>query len=533
MAALLLALTVLTALTALTACTGDPDGDGNGGEGDGNGGPARTVRILAGSELADTAPLLEEAAEETGVTAEITWTGTLDATRQVVSGEADGRFDAVWLATNDYLRLHPGAQERIFSETPVMTSPVALGLRPEALDRLGWQPEEITWAQVHQAAAAGDLTFGMTDPTRSNSGYSALISVTSALSGAQAALTEEDVRGSADRLRELFAGQRLTSGSSGWLATAFAGRTDVDALVNYESVLLSLARDGAAGLTVVRPLDGVVTARYPLTTLTSATPEAREALRVLGEYLRGADAQRALTDTTLRRPVSTEVEPAPEIPAGQRRELPYPGSLDVADGLLAAYDHELRRPSRTVYVLDTSGSMEGERISALRDALGRLTGTEGTAPGERFRDREEVTLMPFADDVVSAETYTVEAEAPEPALRDIRAGVDGLVAGGETAIYASLVEAYELLAAEGPRDAFTSVVLMTDGENTDEVVAGDFETFHAGLPQEQRRVPVFTVLFGDSDRAELERIATATGGRLFDAVNGSLDDAFQEIRGYQ
>jgi Ca-activated chloride channel homolog len=31
----------------------------------------------------------------------------------------------------------------------------------------------------------------------------------------------------------------------------------------------------------------------------------------------------------------------------------------------------------------------------------------------------------------------------------------------------------------------------------------------------------------------LQHIADLTGGRLFDAVTGSLDGAFEEIRGYQ
>ncbi|MDT0344921.1 substrate-binding and vWA domain-containing protein [Streptomyces litchfieldiae] len=526
-AALLTALAL--ALTTAAACSGDSeDGDGGGSDG------PRTVRILASSELADTEPLLERAAEETGVRADITWSGTLDATRLVTSGEADGEYDALWLATNDYLRLHPEAAERIVSETSIVTSPVALGFRPTVLDRLGWEPEDVTWGAVHRAAASGELTFGMTDPLRSNSGYSALISVTSALSGAQSALTQQDIDDSGPELREFFTGQRLTSGSSGWLATAFAERPDVDALINYESVLMSRAGPGTGDLTVVRPTDGVVTARYPLTVLTSASPESREALRDLTEYLRGDDAQRTLTEDTLRRPVATGVAPAAELPADRRRELPYPGSLEVADGLLAEFDHRLRRPSRTVYVLDTSASMEGERLAELKEAMGELTGTAGSPPGERFRDREEVTLMPFNSDVVSVTTHTVAAGDPEPALADIRAEVAALTAEGDTAVYRSLMEAYEFLTADGASDAFTSIVLMTDGENRDSVTAEDFEAFHRELPAEQRAaIPVFTVLFGDGDRDELGYIAGLTGGELFDAVREPLGDAFREIRGYQ
>jgi Ca-activated chloride channel family protein len=74
---------------------------------------------------------------------------------------------------------------------------------------------------------------------------------------------------------------------------------------------------------------------------------------------------------------------------------------------------------------------------------------------------------------------------------------------------------------------------MTDGENTTGAKAKEFDGFYRQLPSAQREIPVFPILFGDSDKAELQHIADLTGGRLFDAQKGSLDGAFEEIRGYQ
>ncbi|MEU9232800.1 substrate-binding and vWA domain-containing protein [Streptomyces subrutilus] len=494
-----------------------------------------TLRVLASSELADMGPVLDQARQATGVSVDLTWSGTLDAAEQVASGKADGKYDAIWLSSNDYLRLRPEAAGKLANETPVMSSPVALGVRPEALARLGWKPEDVTWSAVHEAVTGGKLTYGMTDPVRSNSGFSALVSVASGLSGAQAALTDADVKAAAPRLKEFFAGQRLTSASSGWLATAYARRSDVDALVNYESVLLSVNRDAKSPLTVIRPRDGVVTAHYPLTLLTSAPAGARESGRALTEYLRGPEAQRAITERTLRRPVAAGVAPAAGLGVDKRRELPFPGSPAVADGLLASYENELRRPSRTVYVLDTSGSMsEEDRIGRLKAALTELTGSGSSGTGERFRDREEVTLLPFGSKVKRVRTHVVEPGDPGPALDGIRGDVKSLEPEGGTAIYSSLEAAYEQL-GKGGGDAFTSIVLMTDGENTEGVGAKHFDAFYAALPEERRHTPVFAVLFGDSDRRELTRITELTGGRLFDATggNGSLAGAFEEIRGYQ
>ncbi|WP_405750548.1 substrate-binding and VWA domain-containing protein [Streptomyces sp. NBC_00012] len=528
----LVALLAVAALAPLAACSGSdggPSGGASGQAGKDDGEPrAGTLRVLASSELADMKPLLEQARKATGITVRPTWTGTLDAVELLGSGKADGAYDAVWLSSDDYLRLHPDAARRITSETPLMASPVALGVRPAAVKRLGWKPSDVTWSQVHRAVAEGRLTYGMTDPERSNSGFSALVSVASGLSGAQSALTDADVRGASGKLKEFFAGQRLTSGSSGWLATAYARRGTVDALINYESVLLSLNRDSHTGLTVIRPRDGVVTADYPLSALAAAAPEAKDSVRALTAYLRTPDVQRQLTRDTFRRPVVPSVRPAAPLDTGARRELPFPGSRSVADGLLHSYENKLRRPSRTVYVLDTSGSMAGERLKALKAALTGLTGD--------FREREEVTLLPFGSSVKQVRTHTVDPADPRRGLAAIEADTAALTAGGETAVYSSLESAYERI-GDGSESAFTSIVLMTDGENTTGDTAAQFASYYRALPAARQVTPVFPIVFGDSDRGELDRIAELTGGRLFDATKeqgpGSLDGAFEEIRGYQ
>ncbi|MFE6284831.1 substrate-binding domain-containing protein [Streptomyces sp. NPDC057877] len=507
---------LLAACAALTACTGQ-DGDDR----DDDGAPAYqpgTLRVLASSELSDMTPVLDQVREDTGITVRPTYMGTLDAVDLLASGKADGTYDAVWLASNDYLRLRPEAAQEVVSETPVMSSPVAIGVKPDTVDELGWEPEKVTWAQVERAVRDGGLTYGMTDPTRSNSGFATLVSVASALSGAQSALTDADVRRATPRLKDFFQGQQLTSGSSGWLAQAYQRRGTVDALLNYESVLL-----GIPDLTVIRPRDGVVTADYPLSTLASSNATAREDVRRLAEALRSPEAQRQITGTTHRRPVVAAVPPGPGLDPARRRELPFPGSRSVADGLLDSYQNELRRPSRTVYVLDTSGSMQGDRLDRLKQALTDLTGD--------FREREEVTLMPFGSAVKDVLTHVVDPADPQTGLDGIRRDTEALSAWGDTAVYTSLAKAYDHLRTD--KDTFTSIVLMTDGENTTGDDAGDFQSFHASLTGAQRDIPVFPILFGDSDRSELERIADLTGGRLFDARQGSLDGAFEEIRGYQ
>ncbi|MFJ9610859.1 VWA domain-containing protein [Kitasatospora sp. NPDC101176] len=502
------------------------------------------LRVLAGSELQDLAPVLEEARKATGVTVQFSWTGSLDGADAVSSGRADGKYDAVWFPSNQYLRLDDAGKSKVLSETPVMVSPVAVGVRSSVLDELGWgDGSKVSWAQVGDAAAAGRLSYGMSDPTRSNSGFSTLVAVAAAFSGAGSALSEADVQKATPQLKRFFAGQKLTSGSSGWLAQAYsrAEPGKVGALVNYESVLLSMNRSlpKEQQLTVVRPVDGVVSADYPLSLLSSSAQRERDSFQRLTAYLLKEDVQKRISEVTLRRPVAPGVAPAAGLPTDRRRELPFPGSRAVADGLLASYQNELRRPSRTVYVLDTSGSMEGPRIASLKAALSRLTGADDTRGVRRFRDREEVTLLSFASTVKWARTHAVPASGSQPGpqaeLAAIDADVQSLSASGGTALYASLEEAYRVIArqqAAAGDDRFTSIVLMTDGESNEGATADDFQRFHAGLSPAQRAVPVFPIRFGEAAVGQLQGIADVSGGKLFDG-SGSLDGVFEEIRGYQ
>jgi Ca-activated chloride channel family protein len=82
-----------------------------------------------------------------------------------------------------------------------------------------------------------------------------------------------------------------------------------------------------------------------------------------------------------------------------------------------------------------------------------------------------------------------------------------------------------------------TVVLLTDGENTQGVPYEDFrERFagsQAGLTSMTSMVRTFPILFGEASSRELDEIARLTGGRSFDGRHADLAAVFKEIRGYQ
>ncbi|CAL9409186.1 hypothetical protein SUDANB121_01633 [Nocardiopsis dassonvillei] len=495
-----------------------------------------TLRVLAGSELVDMEPLLEEAAERTGVTVELEYTGTLDGLARVAAGEAQ-EYDAVWFASNRYLHLYEDGRARVREETPVMLSPVVLGVRESRADDLGWtEGAEVTWSDVSDAVRDAEFTYGMTNPGASNSGFSALIGVASALADSGSALTGEDVERVGPELAGFFGGQELTAGSSGWLAQAFTERAGdgrpVDALINYESVLLSLNRDGA-GLRMVYPADGVITADYPLTLLAGPDEEAERGYGLLVEDLLSEGVQADIAERTLRRPVAGGAS-GTDLPA--LVELPFPAHREVVDGLVADYFSELRRPARTVYVLDVSGSMKGGRMAELKEALRSLTGASEGSLSDRvqaFQEREEITLLPFSTEPHEPRTFVVEPGRIDASLGEVSEAIGELEAQGDTATYDAVREAYRLVEQAPGDDHLTSIVLMTDGEVNWGMGPTPFARELEALPPEAARVPVFTVLFGEAGEDEMAEMAELTGGRLFDAREQSLEEVFREIRGYQ
>ncbi len=495
------------------------------------------LRVLAGSEVKDMLPILAQAESAVGVKVELDYIGTLDGTQEVASGGAKGKYDATWFPNNRYLSLLPGASTAIGTSVKIMSSPVVFGLRQSVAQKLGWDTKPPTWAELAQAASAGDFTYGMTNPAASNSGFSALVSVATALSGTGTSLTDSDITTVTPQMSTFFSGQKLTAGSSGFLADKFsADPTSVDGIINYESVLKGLKIKGEP-LTIITPTDGVVTSDYPLTLLTSAAAAKKPLFTKLTNWLRSTKIQKEIASQTHRRPGVPGIDTGNEFPKTVAFETPFPNTLDVANTLIAVYLDAARPPAQTLFVLDTSGSMDGSRLRSLQQALKNLAGADTSTTGSfaEFANRERVTLLPFNTKPGSPTTFEVPQDNKDAVLSQIRDYADQLVADGNTDIYSTLKKAYGIALqqqAERP-GTIVSIVLMTDGENNQGISESDFETYFRSLGSDGKAIPTYVVLFGDANVQELTKLATATGGTTFDALNGDLASAFQAIRGYQ
>jgi Ca-activated chloride channel family protein len=284
---------------------------------------------------------------------------------------------------------------------------------------------------------------------------------------------------------------------------------------------------------LIHPRDGAVTADYPLLLIDAAKRADYDKLTAL---LLGKDEQGYFA-SAMRRPADAGVALAPGMRAEPAVDLPFPARLDAVDALLGAYLDKYRRPVRSWFVLDRSGSMEGERMAAMKAAMGGLIeGDPATLAGRfaRLADRERTTLISFSNS--SSDPQTFDILRADPTGRKALLGqVDAIQADGGTAIYDAVAEAMRQAVTEQPGapDRVYSIVLMTDGDNNDGMDSDGFARFYAALPPQKRAIRLFPILFGEGNVDEMTALAALTGGRTFDARKGDLAAVFRDIRGYQ
>jgi Ca-activated chloride channel family protein len=182
--------------------------------------------------------------------------------------------------------------------------------------------------------------------------------------------------------------------------------------------------------------------------------------------------------------------------------------------------------------------MEGERLDNLKSTMKALTGTDQTITGRfaRFRAREDVTIITFAGDIIDTRTFTIDDTDPNgPDMTAIRDYIDSLSTYAATAIYTGVEAGYAAIEKQqsSDPDRLYSIVLMTDGENNSGVDPDQFEKDYGNYADAVRSVHVYPVLFGEGNKDAMGRIASLTGGTVFDATKSSLLTIFKQIRGYQ
>jgi Ca-activated chloride channel family protein len=494
--------------------------------------------IISGSENKSLEPIVEAFCQKQRVTCHVNYKGSLDIGLAIAENRID--FDAVWPANSIWIDLFD-KRKVVRDLTPIMRSPVILGVRRSKAEDLGWVGRDVTTADIVEAVKAKRLTFLMTSATQSNSGAGAYVAMLSAALGHPDAISVEDLEkpGVRDMVRTLLSGVRRTAGSSGWLADLYLKGIEqgvrYDAIWNYEAVIAEtnqkLAERKAELLYAVYPSDGVAFANSPLGFVDRGNhgEERRKFFQELQAHLLSPEVQSQLV-AQFRRPAVGEATTGtaqPDWNYDPRRlvTLIRMPQADVVRAALNLYQEVLRRPSLTAYCLDFSGSMKGKGENALKEAMAFvLRPAEASTMLVQYGREDRILILPFDSDVRAV----IEGTGSEADQARLLAVIQNERANDGTDIYTCAERAMDVMASVPDRERYlAAIALMTDGKSE----VKNREAFLQRWRASGGELPVFGITFGDADRSQLEQLAETTRARVFDGTK-NLREAFRTLRGY-
>ena len=508
--------------------------------------PPVPFSIVAGSENKTLEPLMQDWASRNNVSLTVTYLGSVDISRALEQGK-DGPYDAVWPANSLWIAL--GDTKKVVKHAEsILRSPVVLALRKSIATRLGWiGRQDVTIQMIADAATRNEFRLSMTSATQSNSGAAAYIGFLYALAGSPDVLTMDNLRDPnvLDGVRNLLAQVDRSSGSSGWLKDALvANPAAYDAMFNYESTVIeanqALIAAGQDPLYIIYPANGLSVGDSPLGYVDKGDPTREAAFGELQEFLLSTDTQKTLSDLGRRSGlIGMEAQnPDPAVwnadwgadLARQIAPIPTPAG-DVIAEALALYQTELRKPSLTVWVLDTSGSMGGEPIAKLKQAMGLLLDKRQAAVNLLQPSQRDVTIIiPFSNTI--GQPIIVKGSS-DAALSAALVQSNALQATGGTDLYLALGEAINAL--QPYKDDGTlfnylpAIVAMTDGAS--DMTNYDHFTENRDQSGFGKDIPIHAIAFGEADMTQLTALTDKSIGRLFEA-GSDLASALRQAKGY-
>lgn len=167
-------------------------------------------------------------------------------------------------------------------------------------------------------------------------------------------------------------------------------------------------------------------------------------------------------------------------------------------------------PVYVVLALDVSGSMLGEPLEHAREAAGRFLAALG--------EGREAALVTFASEAALVRGFTSDA-------REISLALDGLEAGGETAVYDGLALAAKECASRKGRRV---VVLLSDGGDTASVGSADGAV--SALRAAGANAYAVALTSPEFDPSRLRAVAAQTGGRFIPVGDSArLEKLYEDL----
>lgn len=432
--------------------------------------------------------------------------------------------------------------------------------RPMA-EALGWPDKEISWDDFVALSADpegwnslghpewGSFKFGHAHPAYSNVGLQMMTALAYSTLGTTAGLATDEVY--SDEVHEAFT--RLEQNTYHY---GIQSRNLINLMVqngpNYlhavtTSEAETLKTNDERGdqlrfpLVFIFPSEGTFWSEHPYCALDAdwVSDEQKEAAGVFLDYLLDRDRQALAIDNFLRpveqniplhAPLAIESGTDPRITTAQVPALESP-SAEAAEAVKDVF-FDTKKKATVVLALDTSGSMEGDKIKNATDSAVNFV--------RRLDRDDEVYVVGFGGFEGSGIVLLPDGGPAGEVGENLARTLSGLFADGNTPLYDAVCEGIEFIDAQRASDEadgerrLYGVVLLSDGEDTSSIRSQNqmFGCLPSGESVEG--VKVFTIAYGeDADAGLLERIANRTNGRTFTASPTNIERIYNAISAEQ
>jgi Ca-activated chloride channel family protein len=310
------------------------------------------------------------------------------------------------------------------------------------------------------------------------------------------------------------------------------GPSYLSAAVLYENLVVTQESKRLAGTSVqlpvvaIYPKEGPFWSNHPYITLNApwVTAEQKAAAQDFEKFLLDKPQQvKAIelgfrtADTSI--PLTSPLDAQHGVDPSQPQTIMEIPDAAVISGIQDLWKR-VKKPVDLVVVLDTSGSMEGEKISAARASLIQFI--------KLLDDRDRLEVILF-----NTQITTLTELSPLGEKRDqVSNRVAGIVERGGTRLYDATLQAFESLGERGDPKHIRAVVVLSDGRDTDSnlLLAQLMAQISSSGEDAGYGIKLFTIAFGkDADASILQQIAEATGGKQYNSDPKTINKVYDDI----
>jgi Ca-activated chloride channel homolog len=177
-----------------------------------------------------------------------------------------------------------------------------------------------------------------------------------------------------------------------------------------------------------------------------------------------------------------------------------------------------RKRANIVLVVDTSGSMRGDKIEEAKAGLELFL--------SRLLNEDRVAMITFSN---TAEVVVPMGELTQNRLQ-LQGAIQNIEVNGQTAMYDALREARKVLESDlEDRNRINAIVLLSDGADTAQT--STFEDVQRDFNETD--ISIFPIAYGeDAEKEALQQIADFSRTLLISGGTGDINKVFENLSRY-